>query len=370
MSGYGVPVQGARWPTSGTLGFGNRRSGTHTHQGLDFGAAEGRPVLAVANGTVEQASNAPLAGFGGYGRVVVLRFDDVDGTHRALYAHLRRVDVRPGDVVRVGQKLGEVGRSQFRSAAALRRAGITPPAGYRPEMDEDGRFPARGRRPMGAHLHFELANAPYPMTSEAPHRIDPVAWAAARGLTGPARSRETQSRQGELAQASRPPTAGEARFDRLRSMVVAELGRTEPQVALALTRLRASGAPMAGAAAGAVSSAWETFRNQALAAVGSVPDSQALERAIRGWLESLARFRDRARDMGVAPLAEIAERLRRRWEALLAPVQRLAQGLEEGFQRASDTARQLKPAAMLTLLVLGVVMLSSSHKQGRKLGIW
>ena len=103
------------------------------HAGLDFPAPHGTPVLAVADGTVEQAGPA-----GGYGKLVTIRHGD--GTVTA-YGHMRVVAVAPGEAVRAGQLIAEVG-SEGRST--------------------------------GPHLHFEVR------TPEGTR--DPRPWLAERGV--------------------------------------------------------------------------------------------------------------------------------------------------------------------------------------------
>jgi murein DD-endopeptidase MepM/ murein hydrolase activator NlpD len=73
------------------------------HNGVDFAANRGTPVLAVADGRVVKATWS-----GGYGRFVKLRHDGVYGSG---YAHLSRIasGIRPGTWVKKGQVIGYVG---------------------------------------------------------------------------------------------------------------------------------------------------------------------------------------------------------------------------------------------------------------------
>jgi murein DD-endopeptidase MepM/ murein hydrolase activator NlpD len=88
-----------------TSGFGIRtdpflgRPAMHT--GLDFRAQMGDPVRATANGKVVSAGWA-----GGYGRMVELDHGNGLSTR---YGHLSEIDVKVGEVVKIGQVLGEVG---------------------------------------------------------------------------------------------------------------------------------------------------------------------------------------------------------------------------------------------------------------------
>jgi hypothetical protein len=88
-----------------TSGFGVRsdpflgRPAMHT--GLDFRAQTGDPVRATANGKVINSGWS-----GGYGRMVEIDHGNGLSTR---YGHLSQIDVKVGDVVRIGQVIGEVG---------------------------------------------------------------------------------------------------------------------------------------------------------------------------------------------------------------------------------------------------------------------
>jgi murein DD-endopeptidase MepM/ murein hydrolase activator NlpD len=88
-----------------TSGFGIRsdpflgRPAMHT--GLDFRAASGDPVRATANGKVASAGWA-----GGYGRMVEIDHGNGLSTR---YGHLSEINVKVGDVIKIGQVIGEVG---------------------------------------------------------------------------------------------------------------------------------------------------------------------------------------------------------------------------------------------------------------------
>jgi murein DD-endopeptidase MepM/ murein hydrolase activator NlpD len=71
------------------------------HAGIDFAAPVGTPIFAAAGGVVTSAEFHPI-----YGRTVVI---DHGNDLSTLYAHASRMDVKPGDIVRRGQKIAEVG---------------------------------------------------------------------------------------------------------------------------------------------------------------------------------------------------------------------------------------------------------------------
>ncbi len=85
------------------------------HKGIDLACAEGTGVLAAQGGAVVQAYRSTSYG-------TCLSVLHADGSE-ALYAHLQYAYVRPGEVVKAGQRLGTAGQSG---------------------------------RATGAHLHFEL----------------------------------------------------------------------------------------------------------------------------------------------------------------------------------------------------------------------
>lgn len=98
-----TPVDGARM----TSNFGMRRHPVlgyaRAHQGVDFGAGHGTPILAAGDGVVVKASR-----WGGYGNWLQIRHS---GGWDTGYAHLSRYakGVRPGTRVRQGQVVAYVG---------------------------------------------------------------------------------------------------------------------------------------------------------------------------------------------------------------------------------------------------------------------
>ena len=73
----------------------------HCHTGLDFAAPEGTPIVAVANGVIDETGWA-----GAYGNRTVMTLED--GT-ALWYCHQSAFTVKPGDVVVGGQTIGYVG---------------------------------------------------------------------------------------------------------------------------------------------------------------------------------------------------------------------------------------------------------------------
>jgi lysostaphin len=73
------------------------------HTGIDFAAPVGTPIFAAAGGVVASAELHPA-----FGNTVTI---DHGSELSTLYAHASRMLVRPGDIVRKGQKIAEVGNT-------------------------------------------------------------------------------------------------------------------------------------------------------------------------------------------------------------------------------------------------------------------
>ncbi len=98
-----TPINGARLSS----GYGMRKHPilgyNKLHQGTDFAARRGAPVMASGSGTVERAS-----WFGAYGKYVRIRHNS---TYKTAYAHLSKFgrNIKAGKKVRQGQIIGYVG---------------------------------------------------------------------------------------------------------------------------------------------------------------------------------------------------------------------------------------------------------------------
>ncbi len=112
------------WPVeSGHITQKFRPQRNPSHQGIDIGGARGTPILAAHEGRVIYTGQH----FRGYGNMVLLEFNEEWAT---LYAHLHTIDVREGQWVHRGAKLGGMGRTG---------------------------------RATGVHLHFELIRNKQPI---------------------------------------------------------------------------------------------------------------------------------------------------------------------------------------------------------------
>lgn len=104
----------AIWPIDrkflrGNIGaFGRRRHPIHNsmsdHKGIDMGANTGTPIYATGNGRI----SFDLDGVSGYGKQIVI---DHGFGYRTRYAHLSKILVTPGQTIKRGEMIGEVGNT-------------------------------------------------------------------------------------------------------------------------------------------------------------------------------------------------------------------------------------------------------------------
>ena len=106
------------------------------HTGLDFAAASGTPIKAVANGVITEAAYA-----GAYGNRTILTLDD--GT-QIWYCHQTSFSAGPGQRVAAGQTIGFVGSTGNSTGSHLHLE--VRPGGGNP-VDPFAAFAHRGVRP-------------------------------------------------------------------------------------------------------------------------------------------------------------------------------------------------------------------------------
>ncbi|KOG35442.1 M23 family metallopeptidase [Streptomyces resistomycificus] len=112
-----------------------------THSGQDFAVASGTKVVAAHGGTVVKAGGNGAGDGPAYGNAVVIKHGN--GTF-SQYAHLSRVDVKVGQIVKTGQRIALSGNTGNSS---------------------------------GPHLHFEIRT-----TANYGSAIDPVAFLRSKGV--------------------------------------------------------------------------------------------------------------------------------------------------------------------------------------------
>ena len=92
-----------QWPYKGRiLRRFNGKSGLN--KGIDIGGELGEPVFAASSGTVVYAGE----GLRGYGKLIIIKHSD---DYLSAYAHSRKLHVKEGDSVAMGEKIAELGRS-------------------------------------------------------------------------------------------------------------------------------------------------------------------------------------------------------------------------------------------------------------------
>ena len=97
----GPAPKGWGWPSNGIL-IGKFSSNGSLNKGIDIAGDLGQPVLAASDGSVVYAGS----GLRGYGELVIIKHSD---TYVSAYGHNRRLLVREGQQVKVGQTIAEMG---------------------------------------------------------------------------------------------------------------------------------------------------------------------------------------------------------------------------------------------------------------------
>lgn len=106
MCSMANPVENADYNVSSLYGWRSFNK-SRMHKGIDLAGASGTPILAVHDGEVIDIQTGQCYECGnGYGNYVTIKHNDTFDTH---YAHLLEVDVKVGDTVKQGDKIGERG---------------------------------------------------------------------------------------------------------------------------------------------------------------------------------------------------------------------------------------------------------------------
>ncbi|MFF5158898.1 M23 family metallopeptidase [Streptomyces sp. NPDC000348] len=112
------------------------------HSGQDYAVPTGTPVMAAHGGTVVKAGGNGAGDGPAYGNAIVVRHGN--GTY-SQYAHLSQVHVKPGQIVKTGQRIALSGNTGNSS---------------------------------GPHLHFEIRTTPNYGSA-----VDPAKFLRANGVT-------------------------------------------------------------------------------------------------------------------------------------------------------------------------------------------
>jgi hypothetical protein len=166
------------WPVTGEV-ITQYRNGTDPyatgqHRGIDIAAPVGTPVVAAAGGEVRFAGTA-----GSSGLTVGIRTGDGYDTS---YLHLSSLSVRAGAEVSAGERIGAVGTTGDRSAAAphlhfgVRDAGTRhdyhdPLALLQPPPPPAGALDPQPPAPGPAPEPAPPAAAPVPLAAPTPHAV-------------------------------------------------------------------------------------------------------------------------------------------------------------------------------------------------------
>jgi len=105
------PMEFSRVTSGFAMRFHPLLQNWRAHLGVDYGAPSGTPVRSVGDGVVSFAGRQ-----NGYGNVVQVQHG---GERTTLYAHLSRIDVKKGQRIEQGQRLGAVGSTGWATGPHL-----------------------------------------------------------------------------------------------------------------------------------------------------------------------------------------------------------------------------------------------------------
>jgi murein DD-endopeptidase MepM/ murein hydrolase activator NlpD len=109
--GFVLPVLGRLTTEFGETRYVNGSPTSYRHLGLDIAAPAGTEVKAANRGKVVFASSLKLTGN-------TVMIDHGEGLF-SVYHHMRKLSVRAGEIVKRGQKIGEVGSTGFSTGPHL-----------------------------------------------------------------------------------------------------------------------------------------------------------------------------------------------------------------------------------------------------------
>ena len=91
------------WPTQGRV-ISKFSQGDFGNKGIDIVGWRGQSVIAAANGTVMYSGNA----LRGYGNLIIIKHNE---QYLSAYAHNNKLLIKGGEIVKIGQKIAEMGSS-------------------------------------------------------------------------------------------------------------------------------------------------------------------------------------------------------------------------------------------------------------------
>lgn len=108
-----APLPASGWVRSSPFGMRTHpiSGDARMHKGTDFAAPAGMPIAAMHRGKVVYADVMR-----GYGNLVII---DHGGGVTTRYAHMSRIDAKPGQSVKAGDRVGAVGSTGQSSGAHL-----------------------------------------------------------------------------------------------------------------------------------------------------------------------------------------------------------------------------------------------------------
>jgi murein DD-endopeptidase MepM/ murein hydrolase activator NlpD len=166
------PVPGKKITTP--YGKPGRLWKTGYHVGADYAAPTGTPIVAVKDGKVLEAKNGTSWG-SAYGIAAVI---DHGGGLRAIYAHMSKINVKAGDTVKEGEKIGEVGSTGNSTGPHLHLEVRVSPWRYN-NKDVDPDALLNGTKPTSAKDSIKPA-APAAPAKKAPAKKTPAKKAVAK----------------------------------------------------------------------------------------------------------------------------------------------------------------------------------------------
>lgn len=118
---FSFPINGAKMTQDyGATAFAQRAYKSKFHNGVDFRASIGTPVLAALDGRIKVVSNNDIGTSRWqkfqYGRHILIEHDN---GITSLYAHLSKAVVSPGQTVRTGEVIGYSGNTGYSTGPHL-----------------------------------------------------------------------------------------------------------------------------------------------------------------------------------------------------------------------------------------------------------